>query len=72
MHSSFDRIADAQERHAVLLQQAAVRQRVNSASAATSRISLRAQLIAWLYVRIAQPEYERAGCAMLTPHARAS
>lgn len=72
MHSSFDRIADAQERHAVLLQQAAVRWRVNSASTGTRRVSLRARLIAWLYVRIAQPEYERAGCAMRTPHARAS
>ena len=72
MHSSFDRIADAQERHIVLLQQAATRQRVNSASSGTGRISLRARLIAWLYVRIAQPEYERAGCAALTRHARAA
>ena len=46
--------------HAELIREVAQERQARNARPLSARISLRARVISWLYVRVAQPELERA------------
>lgn len=50
----------AQLHHAELIRAAAQERLARNARPLSTRVSLRARAIRWLYVRVAQPELERA------------